>query len=222
MPNLHATRDSQSLKALRAFELAVKRLAVQFQGKNAFDFDHELELTAHLMVWTRESLAVTDDLQGTSVCLARMEWPCVTRRPIDLVLWDPSKAQEAYSRWGTPRGRLAKAVPLLAAVQMKRGGGTVAAWTRTKKDIDDLEAIFRAERLQKPILYFLEYVDHSLRKESRGASIYRQVKVKLQKWCSDAPDHRRAFMVSRDKVGFAYPREAWLIDPLPKGTSEDI
>lgn len=222
MSNLYTNSDSWSLEALRAFESAVKRLAVQFQGKNAFDFDHELELTAHLMVWTRESFAVTDDLRGTSVCLARMEWPCVTRRPIDLVLWNPSKAREAYSQWGIPRGRLAKTVPLLAAVQIKRGGGTVAAWTRTKKDIDDLEAVYKAEHLQKPILYFLEYVDHGLHDIGRGSSIFREVRVKLDKWCSKAPDSRRAFVISRDKVGFAYPRKAWLIDPLPPGTTENI
>lgn len=222
MSKLYENCDSWSLEALGSFESAVKRLAVQFQGKNAFDFDHELELTAHLMVWTRESLAVTADLRGTSVCLARMEWPCATRRPIDLVLWNPGKAKEAHSQWGTPRGRLAKGIPLLAAVQIKRGGGRVTPWVRTRKDLDDLEAVYLAERLQKPVIYFLEYVDHDLRDTGGNTGVYNEVRINLDRWCSETPESRRAFVVCRDKVGFAYPRGAWLVAPLPPGTIEKV
>ncbi len=222
MSKFYADRDSTSLEVLRAFENSVKRLAFQFQGDDAFNFYHEHEIAACLMAWTRESLAANSGVDST-ICLARLEWPCVTRSPIDLVLWAPSKASEAQSNWDRPRGELAKELPLLAAVQIKRGGGQVVPLTFTEKDIRDLKDVYKSKNLQKPILYFLEYVDDDLRENrTPKRNRYRQVKSYLKKWCNHSPQYRRAMLFSRDSVGFAYPKRGWLIAPLPPRTKEEI
>lgn len=223
MSKFYADRDSTSLEVLKAFEKSVKRLAFQFQGDDAFNFYHEHEIAACLMAWTRESLAASPRVLDSTICLARLEWPCATRRPIDLVLWAPSKAKEARDNWDRPRGELAKELPLLAAVQIKCGGGKVVPWTFTEKDIRDLEDVYESKDLQKPILYFLEYIDDDLRENKTSKrNRYRQVKSYLKKWCSHSPQYRRAMLFSRDIVGFAYPRRGWLIAPLPPRTKEEI
>ena len=215
-------RDSQALETLRALENSIRRLGAEFQGPNAFNFSHELELAAYLIVWTREARAVSQDVRGTPVCLARLEWPCVKGRSIDIVLWKPGIGRKARSEWGTQGGRLAKALPLPAAVQVKRGGGRVASWSSTRKDIHDLEAVYSSDYLEKPVLYFLEWADENLREDEGDLNTYRQVQSNLEKWCSDDPENRRASVISRDRVGFAYPRGAWLVAPLPSGTMETI
>lgn len=221
MSQWYPEMDSWALETLGALENSIKRLAAEFQGANAFNFSHELELAAYLMVWTRGAHAVSQDVRETPIQLARLEWPCVKGRSIDVVLWKPGIGSRARSRWGTPRGRLAKALPLLVAVQVKRGGGRVVPWSNTKKDIADLEAVYASDYLGRPVLYFLEWADESLRKDKGDRDTYREVQSNLEKWCIDAPEHRRA-LISRDKVGFAYPSGAWLVDPLPVGTTETI
>jgi len=222
MSQRYPNRDSRSLEALRALENSIRRLRAAFHGANAVTFSHEIELAAYLMVWTRQAYMVNLDARRTPICLARLEWPCVKRRSIDLVLWEPTYARRARSQWGTPRGRLAKAVPLLAAIQVKRGGGRIATWSSMQKDIEDLEAVYASEGLGGPVLYALQWADESLRDDSGDVRTYREVKSKLKKWCSDAPQRRRALVISRDRVGFAYPRGVWLVDPLPPGTVEAI
>lgn len=222
MSQRYREMDSNSLETLGILEKTIKRLASEFQGANAFNFSHELELAAYLIVWTREAHATSRDVREIPIQLVRLEWPCVKRRSIDVVVWKPSIGSRVRSRWGTPRGRLAKTLPLLAAVQVKRGGGRVVPWSNTKKDIADLEAVYASEYLGRSVLYFLEWADESLRKVKGDRKTYREVQSNLEKWCMDAPEYRRALVISRDKVGFAYPSGAWLVDPLPLGAIETI
>lgn len=222
MSQYYAYKDSKTLESLRALENSVKQLTAEFQGANAFNFSHELELAAYLMVWTREAHATSQESGKSTICLARLEWPCVKGRSIDLVLWKPGTEKKARSNWGTPRGRLAKTLPLLAAVQVKRGGGRVTPWSSTKKDIDDLEAVYASEHLGKPVLYFLQWADESLLEDKGDRDTYREVQSNLANWCNVAPQWRRVLVASRDNVGFAYPRGAWLVDPLPPGAKELI
>ncbi|MFQ5872880.1 MAG: hypothetical protein ACE5JL_03640 [Dehalococcoidia bacterium] len=132
-----------------------RRFAAEFQGVKAFNFSHELELSAQLMQWVREEHAVTDEVQQTP----------------------PSKSNAVA-------GELPRGPPL----------------TRT------LEAVSASNVLKRPMLYFLEWVDHRLVDTQGGGNTYREIQSKLEKWCNDAPNQRRAFVISRNRVGFAYPR----------------
>jgi hypothetical protein len=214
--------DARSSQTLKSLENSIRKLTVLFQGKNAFNFSHEIELTAFLMVLTREGEAIDSTSEPNPIYLTRMEWPCLRGRSIDLVIWKPGVETMARSKWGTQRGRLAKAVELLAAVQVKRGGGNVTTWSATKKDLDDLETISNAESLSKPMLYFLEWADESLTEVKGDKGTYDRVRANLADWCGKAPEQRRALVVSRDNVGFAYPSGGWMVDPLPPGARETI
>ena len=57
----------------------------------------------------------------------------------------------------------ADAAGLSAAVQIKRGPGRLSSWRSTQKDIEILEDLYDVENLEKPVLYFLEWVDHDLK-----------------------------------------------------------
>ena len=216
--------NSSERQVLEAFEAAVKRLSAEFQGRLAFNFSHEIDLTAHLLVWTRESPAVQEDVEGVPVSLARLEWPCIKGKSLDFILLRPGIGTQARSEWGTPKSRVAQGLPLLAAVQIKRGGGRVVSWALTRKDLESLEAVSRSQTLGDPLLYFIEWVDHGLRKPRKAQIVdtYREIKAELGKWCEHNPTMRRALVISRDNVGFAYPEGAWLVDPLPKGTIESV
>ncbi len=204
-------RGQRELAALSALESSISRLASKFQGRSALNFYHESELTAHLMVELRESPSISEQVDKTRMYLAHLEWPCLVRRRIDLVLWKPDTCKRALELW-RGRSNCAKKLPLLGAVQVKRGPGKLTSWSSTRKDIEDLE---------EPVLYFLEWVDHGLQKHENDRKDYREVQSRLKKWCSEA-SNRRAFVIGRDGIGFAYPKGAWLVDPLPAGVRENI
>lgn len=204
--------------ALNALEESIRQLTYEFQGDNAFNFSHEMELAAYLMLGARQRYTFTEYYRDHPIYLARLEWPCVSRKRFDLVLWKPGFEKKARSLWGTQRGRVAKQTPLLAAVQIKRGGGEVVTWPKTKYDLELLQGIHKNEGLGKPILYFLEWVDASIRRKETARREYRDIKPKLIDWCNESPEFRRVLVISRDRVGFVHPGEAWTVNPLPDGT----
>lgn len=169
-----------------------------------------------------ENKAINLEIDNKIISIAHLEWPCVLGRSIDLVLWSPDFALQAYKQWGTSRGILAKRIPLLAAIQIKRGGGRITILKNIEKDLRDLGAIHQAENLGKPILYFIEFADHGILKHKHDCDYYMTVQDRLNRWCSEQPGLRRAFLISRDRVGFAYPPDAWIVNPLPEGTREHV
>ena len=214
-------RNVQELAALRALENSIKKLAAEFQGRSALNFYHESELAAHLIVNSRASPSIIEYVGKARMYLAHLEWPCLPRRRIDLVLWRPGTCSQAFKHWRY-KGTMARSLPLLAAVQVKRGPGGMTSLSDSRKDLRDLEALYVNEDLQSPILYFLEWVDHNLQGRHKNDRIaYHEMQSMLSEWCDNGPD-RRALMISRDKVGFAYPNGSWLIDVLPQGTIETI
>jgi hypothetical protein len=40
---------------------------------------------------------------------------------------------------------------------------------------------------------------------------YRATRDQLKTWCDQSPQNRRAFVLSRDRVGLAVPNESWLV-----------
>lgn len=212
--------EKRAKQLLTAFEQSVGSLANVFQNKQAFNFSHELELVMYLLMKTRDADKESVDQNGIPIYLARIEWPCLPNRNIDMVIWKPGSERKARSNWGMIRGKLAKEIPLLAAIQIKRGGGNVTNIELTKKDIEDLDSIYANDLFQKPLLYFIEYADESLNENEGDYDTYISVKNYLKSWCSENPKCKRAFLISRDKIGFAYPSGKWLVSPLPKGTKE--
>lgn len=155
---------------LTSFEQSVGSLANIFQHKRAFNFSHELELVMYLLMKTRDADKESVDKNGIPIYLARIEWPCIPNKSIDMVIWKPGSEQEARRNWGTTRGKLAKKIPLLAAIQIKRGGGNIARIDVTKKDLEDLEIVYETKALGNPILYFIEYADEDLQEEDLFSS----------------------------------------------------
>ncbi len=78
------------------------------------------------------------------------------------------------------RSNCAKKLPLLGAVQVKRGPRKLTSWVSTRKDIEDLETLYTSENLEKPVLYFLEWVDHGLQKHENDRQDYREVQSRLK------------------------------------------
>ena len=68
----------------------------------------------------------------------------------------------------------------------------------------------------------VEWVDDSIRKKKLAQERYRYIKPKLIDWCNQSPELRRVLVISRDRVGFAHPAEAWQISPLPDATLNTI
>lgn len=217
----YGQRNNRELEALWALETSITGIAAQFRGEHAFNYSHEIEIAAYLMVSIREAFGAAEPVGRLSVHLARMEWRCLANRDIDLVLIHPDAAKKAREGWGTVRSKVAKTLPLLAAIQIKRGGGQVTPSNQVRKDLRDLGEISRSSSLGKPVLYFLAWVDSSLKQRPQQLSRYRGVKDELKAWCDRFPQIRRAFLLSRDHVGFAFPKGAWLVQPLPPGTVED-
>ena len=217
---MSASKNNRAENILRSFERSVGSLAQVFQQKRAFNFSHELELVMYLLMKTRDADKDSVDKDGIPIYLARIEWPCVPNRSIDMVIWKPGSETEARKNWGTVRGKLAKQVPLLAAIQVKRGGGNVTGVELTKKDLVDLETIYDNTDLGKPKLYFIEYADEDLREKDGDYSTYLEAKDILRKWCSSDSANRRAFLISRDGIGFYFPRNKWMINPLPGDTKQ--
>lgn len=222
MSELCVARTQVESKVLLALEESIRQLANDFQHRSALNFYHEAELAAYLMMNLRINPATVENVKETSMQLSHLEWPCLIKRRIDLVLWRPGACEEAIKFWGKGRGNSAKRLPLLAAVQIKRGPGRLISWSSTEKDLKDLENLYAFENFGKPVLYFLEWVDHSLQRlHKNDRKDYLEIQLKLREWCGDK-SNRRALVISRDNVGFAYPKKAWLLDPLPKEVKEDI
>lgn len=225
MSKWYPQRTERELLALTALENAVKHLTNEFQGKSALNFYNELELAAYLVAELRRTDSVSETTNGARMHLAHLEWPCVARKLIDLVIWQPGTSTQALDLWGD-KSKLSKELPLLAAVQIKRGPGDLTSWVDTEKDTDDLETLYASEDLKRPVLYFLEWVDHDLRKQEtrkqeEKRQRFREVQSMLKEWCGKGL-YKRALVVSRDKVGFAYPERAWLVNPLPSGVIENL
>lgn len=220
MSKSYPQRGEEELAALSALESSIHRLANDFQGRRALNYYHESELAAYLIVSLRRNHSISEYVDKTRMYVAHLEWPCLVGRSIDLVLWKPGTVSTALNEWRY-RSKLAKKLPLLAAVQIKRGPGKLSSERSTQKDIEILEDLHDVENLEKPVLYFLEWVDHDLKNHEHDRDPYQQIQSKLKKWCNDE-SNRRAFVISRDRVGFAYPKGVWLVDPLPPGVTENI
>lgn len=213
-------KNNRARNLIGAFEESVKALADAFQHKKAFNFSHELELVTFLLMKTRDADKDSVDKEDIPIYLARIEWPCIPHKNIDMVIWKPGSEIDARGEWGTPRGKLAKQIPLLAAIQIKRGGGDIIGIDLTSKDLKDLEEVYKADALGNPVLYFIEYADEDLKKKDGKYDTYLQIKTLLKKWCEKQPEKRRAFLVSRDGIGFSFPKGKWLVNPLSRGTKE--
>lgn len=222
MPQQEQEVETHSKAALNSLEESIRQLTYEFQGDNAFNFSHETELAAYLLLLIRQKHTFAKYYRDHPVYLAHLEWPCVSRKRIDLVLWEPGCEVEARRLWGTQRGRIAKQIPLLAAIQIKRGGGEVTSWARTEYDLKLLQDIHKNRELGKPMLYFLEWVDASIRRKETARRVYRDINPKLINWCNESPEFRRVCVVSRDRVGFIHPIESWLVNPLPDGTLSTV
>lgn len=222
MANLKTQNNVRDVAAFNALEESIRQLTYEFQGDNAFNFSHEAELAAYLLLLIRQKYTFTEYYRDHPVYLARLEWPCVSRKRIDLVLWKPGCEVKARRSWGTQRGQVAKQLPLLAAAQIKRGGGEVTPWYKTKYDLDLLEEIHLNKELGKPVLYYIGWVDTSIRKKKVAQERYRYIKPKVIEWCNKSLEYRRALVISRDRIGFVYPAEAWSINPLPDATLTEI
>ena len=220
MSEWYSQRSNEELSALKVFESSINQLANEFLGQRALNFYHEAELIAFLLGCLRSSNNISEYVNRTSVYLAHLEWPCLLKRRIDLVLWRPGTCKTAIDLW-KGRSNCAKKLPLLAAVQVKRGPGRLTSWSSTEKDIKDLEKVDTFENFEKPVLYFLEWVDHGLQKHEHDHQTFNEIQHNLEEWCGKALN-RRAFVISRDRIGFAYPKGAWLVDPLPLGLREII
>lgn len=223
MSKWYPQRGKEELIALTTLENVVQQLTRDFLWRRAFNFVNESELAAHLLIRLRESGSVTETAEEVGIHLAHLEWPCLAGKLIDLVIWQVGTSTQALDSWGY-LDKYAKELPLLAAVQIKRGRGSPTPLVDTEKDINDLGTLY--ERLEKPVLYFLEWVDHDLqknekKKDKEKQQKYQEVQSNLKDWCSKGPN-RRALVVSRDNVGFAYPKGAWLVDPLPQDAIENI
>jgi len=94
-------------------------------------------------------------------------------------------------------------LPLLAAVEVKRGPGSLTTLSKIVKDTNNLEALYSNEVLGKPTLYFLEWIDHEAGTHKNDRERYQATRSYLKAWCEKAP-HHRAMVIDRDKVGFAY------------------
>lgn len=220
MSEKYPQRGEVELAALTVLERSINLLATDFYRQRALNYFHESELTSYLLSKLRLSPNTCEDVKGNSMHLAHLEWPCIDKKIIDLVLWKPGSCEKAIDLWWN-RNNCAKNLPLLAAVQIKRGPGTFTPWSFTRSDLKSLDKLDGLEKLGKPVLYFLEWVDHNIQRDRKKRERYIDLQDKLNKWCHRGLN-RRAFVISRDKVGFAYPKGAWLVNPLPEGTMEHL
>lgn len=211
MSQSYPQRNNKEIALLRALEGSVKQLADDFQGQRAFNFYHESELAAYLLVQLRDNNNTQEYINDQCMYLAHLEWPCIERRRIDLVIWQPGTLKRALELW-RGRANCARQLPLLAAIQIKRGPGKITSWSETQKDTNDLEKLYSQENFNKPVLYFLEYVDHGI-KHKNDLEAYQDIQIRLENWCSET-ENRRACVITRDGFGFALPKGAWLTDPL--------
>ena len=159
-------------------------------------------------------------MRRSSGYLSWMEWRCLPSCSIDLVVIDPESARTAQAGWGTGRSRIAKTLPLPTAVQIKRGGDHATPPGHVQKDLRDNKEVQTPDDLGKPVTYFLNWVDSRLKMSPRQTGRYIKVYDNLSDWCDESPENRTALLLCRDRVGFAFPSGAWLVQPIPPGTTE--
>lgn len=222
MANNYPKRTEKELSVLTVFENSIKKLASDFYRGRALNYFHEAEIASFLLSEIRRSSVSYEDINGYARNLAHLEWPCIDSisNRIDLVIWKPGSCVKADELWGN-RNYCAENLPLLAAVQIKRGPGKLTSWKKVDKDLKDLKNLYINPRLEYPILYYVECVDHGINEHNNDRKAYNNTQLQLKEWCEEEIN-RRAFVISRDRVGFAYPSGAWLTNPLPNGIKEHL
>jgi hypothetical protein len=206
-----------------ALERCIRHVTRQFvanEGQGAFNFCNEAEIEAALFCQLRPlPLMKAHDKDGYYRPLVHLHWPCVKKRFIDIVIWYPREINLYRKGWGHSPSQTAPRRRVLAAIQIKLGGGRMPAVRNVKKDLTDLERIGRKGQPRQAQLYFIGFVDHNLRK-SRSKDRYHALKKIMEDWCDEDPKRRKVLLLSKDRVGFVYPRERWVIDVLPAGVTE--
>ena len=209
---------------LAAIESSIRQVARQFvrnRGEGAFDLYCEAEIEASLFGHLRRSpLMKVRDQGGDRRHLVHLHSTCLESRFIDLVVWHPGEIDTYREHWRD----LPSTAPdfgLLAAVQIKRGPGKITPLDHVMKDLHDLAQVGSAEVNRLTHLYFIMFVDHDLR-ESRSIDTYRDAKRTVELWCDEDTKRRRVLLLSRDRVGFVYPRGRWDVDVLPAGVVADF
>ena len=177
----YGARTERELEALWALETSIAGIAAQFKDENAFNYSQEVEIASYLMVSLRETFGAAEQVGSLSVHLSRMEWRCLPGRSIDLVLIQPDSARSAREGWGKGRSKVAKTIPLLAAVQIKRGAGNVTPLSQVRKDLRDLDQIMTSANLGRPVAYFLAWIDSVLRQRPHQTERYLTVKDELRR-----------------------------------------
>ena len=206
-----------------ALETCIKQVVRQFvknEGEGAFNLYYEAEIEATLFSQVRRlPLMKVLDRDGYHRQLVHLHWPCVESRFIDIVIWHPSDINLYRKDWGDSCPQTAPSRRLLAAIQIKHGGGGITPLTDTVKDLEDLASIGRAGGNRRAQLYFIEFADCEIRK-GQSKNRYGDVKKTLERWCNKDKRRRRVLLLSKDKIGFAYPPGAWDVDPLSVGFTE--
>ncbi len=206
-----------------ALETCIRQIARRFvtnEGEGAFDFRSEADIEASLFgQLTRLPLMKVPDRDGYHRQLVHLHWPCVKSRFIDMVIWHPYEINLYREDWKDSRPQTAPSRKLLAAIQIKHGRGQISPVNDVRKDLRDLAKIGQVEGAQQTRLYFIEFVDHDVH-ESQSEDRYGDLKKTLERWCDRDARRRRVLLLSRDRVGFAYPPGRWVIDPLPAGVAE--
>jgi hypothetical protein len=206
-----------------ALETCIRRVARRFvanEGEGAFDLYYDAEIEATLFSQLRRlPLMKVLDRDGRHRQLVHLHWPCVESRFIDIVIWHPSDINLYRKDWGNSCPQTAPSRRLLAAVQIKRGGGYITPLNDVMKDLKDLASIGPAEGARQAQLYFIEFADCEVRK-GQSKDRYGVVKKALERWCDRDERQRRVLLLSKDRIGFAYPPRGWAVDPLPAGVAE--
>ena len=206
-----------------ALETCFRQIARRFvtnEGEGAFDFYNEAEIEASLFSQLRRlPLMKVPDRDGYHRQLVHLHWPCVKSRFIDMVIWHPYEVNLYRGDWGDSTPQTAPSRRLLAAIQIKHGGGHITPLNDMVKDLKDLASIGLADGTRQTQLYFIEFADCEVRK-GQSKDRYGDVKKTLERWCDKDDRRRRVLLLSKDRVGFAYPPGRWAVDPLPASVAE--
>ena len=206
-----------------ALETCIRQIArwfVKNEGEGALDFYNEAEIEASLFSQLRRlPVMEVPDRDGYNRQLVHLHWPCVKDRIIDMVIWHPYEVNLYRGDWGDPTTQTAPSRRLLAAIQIKHGGGYITPLSKVVKDLKDLASIGRADRTRQTQLYFIEFDDCEIRK-GQSKNTYSDIKKTLERWCDKDDKRRRVLLLSKDRVGFAYPLGRWVVVPLPAGVIE--
>jgi len=149
-----------------------------------------------LIVSIRESFGAWEEVDEIPVQLSRLEWRSKTNHRTDLVLVKPGWAKYLRESWGTVRSKVAKQLPLLAAVEVKRGAGEVPDTDSVCSDLAHLERVQNDAKFGEPIRYMLVWIDSDM-KEDNGdppsqRDKFQDVASEREQWCKDSPQPRRA------------------------------